>query len=77
MTNEEYETFLARVTEYWEQNPSQRYGQAVYNLMRITWPELEDQVIHTELDCFDIDGRAPRLLKWLATGIPAVPARRP
>lgn len=53
-----------------------RHGQTVMNVLRYLRQDLLDEVYQTELDCFASDHRAPRLLNWLRTGVPAVPARR-
>lgn len=73
----EFAAFMTavRVTEHFQ--PEWRYGQTVYNVLRYLRPDLEQEIAQTELDCFQIDERAPRLLNWLRTGVPAVPARRP
>ncbi len=54
-----------------------RHGQVVMNVLDYLRPDLYQQVCQTELDCFQRDERVPRLLNWLRTGVPAVPARRP
>lgn len=77
MNDLEYATFLTCVEVVQKICPEWRYGQTVYNVMRTLRPDLENQVAQTELDCFQRDERAPRLLNWLRTGVPKVPARRP
>jgi len=73
----EFLTFETVVEVTRKFQPEWRHGQTVYNVLRVLRPDLEAQIAHTELDCFQHDERVPRLLNWLRTGVPAVPARRP
>ena len=44
--------FLAKLSEYWEQHPNQRFGQAAFNLMWELAPNLADHFRATSLDPF-------------------------
>jgi hypothetical protein len=62
--------YLDLVDEVMRRDPEQREGQAHYNALRIGWPHLEAQVIHTDRDCFSSDTALPELLAWIDQVLP-------
>lgn len=62
MTEDE---FLDTVRTYRRLHPAQRYGQAVFNVLRLINRPWANRAHGTELDTFDHDDRVPALLTFL------------
>lgn len=59
--------YMRDVWVYMEENPAQRYGQALFNVLYMDYQELSDEVLHSELDTFyTVDGdKINMFLLWL------------
>ena len=60
-----YIRYLKDANYYIGIHTQQRLGQAYYNSFRIIYPYLEDEIIHTEFDCFNDDSKLPAFLTWV------------
>lgn len=63
MTEAEFHDAVRASMRKW---PEQRYGQAVFNVLREAYPEIAEHVLGTELDPFFFDERVPALLVFMA-----------
>ena len=57
--------FLDTVRTYHNLHPAQRYGQAVFNVLRLIDRKWSNRAHGTDLDPFDHDERVPTLLAFL------------
>lgn len=52
MSNKTYEEFIKEISIYHKKNPTWRYGQAVYNLMKTYRLNQAEMLCGTDFDCF-------------------------
>jgi len=53
------------VNLYMNDHPEQRYGQALFNVLDIEYPELSKQIIGSMNDPFYYDYKIPNFFIWL------------
>ncbi|RSN38537.1 hypothetical protein DMC64_41455 [Amycolatopsis sp. WAC 04197] len=63
----EFERYLRRATQYHDDHPDQREGQAAFNQLKRERPDLAAEIRGTDLDPFDDSERLPAFLDHLAT----------
>jgi len=56
--------------DYLEQNPEQRKGQAYFNALWFTYPDLADKVRGSHRDPFYNDDRMPEFLDFVLAELP-------
>jgi hypothetical protein len=61
-----FEQFLQKVDKYYYDNePHQRYGQGVMNVLHDVYPDWRKRIVGTDLDCFYDDGIVRFTLEYL------------
>lgn len=65
MTRDETDVLVLQAAKYVKKHPHIRYGQAVFNLLYESFPELADEIRGGGLDPFHHDDRVPQLIDWL------------
>lgn len=54
-----------RYSEVFEYQSNPRIGQSYYNTFRLLYPDLEDEIVNTEFDCFNENSKLPSFLTWV------------
>lgn len=61
-----FEEFLQKVDKYYYDNePHQRYGQSVMNVLHDVYPDWRKRIVGTDFDCFYDDGIVKYTLEYL------------
>lgn len=61
-----FEQFLQKVDQYYYDNePNQRYGQSIMNVLHDIYPDWRKRITGSDLDCFYDDGIVRYTLEYL------------
>lgn len=56
-------TLIHSVSEYAQEHPEQRWGQAAFNYVYLTWPKIANDLRATRLDPFYHDHRVGKFVE--------------
>lgn len=61
-----FEQFIQAVDKYYYDNePHQRYGQSIMNMLHKVWPDWYERISGTDFDCYYDDGTVQFTLEYL------------